>query len=67
VQIGNLTHDSVHAYNLEESARFYKEVFGMDEIPAPSFYSLCAGCRWATCNYTSSRARCLLPRGTTSA
>ena len=31
------THVSVHAHDLEESARFYKEVFGMQEIPAPDF------------------------------
>ena len=31
------THVSVHAHNLEESARFYKEVFGMQEIPSPDF------------------------------
>jgi YD repeat-containing protein len=34
-----LTHVNVHAYDLEESARFYKEVFGMEEIPAPNFSS----------------------------
>jgi YD repeat-containing protein len=32
-----LTHVSVHAYDLEESARFYRELFGMEEIPAPDF------------------------------
>lgn len=31
------THVSVHAYDLDESARFYKELFGMEEIPAPDF------------------------------
>ena len=31
------THVSVHAQDLEESARFYKEVFGMEEVPAPGF------------------------------
>lgn len=31
------THVSVHAHDLEESARFYKELFGMEEIPAPDF------------------------------
>lgn len=31
------THVSVHAYDLEESARFYTELFGMEEIPAPDF------------------------------
>ena len=31
------THISVHAYDLDESARFYKELFGMEEIPAPDF------------------------------
>jgi lactoylglutathione lyase len=33
------THVSVHAYDLEDSARFYTEVFGMEEIPAPNFSS----------------------------
>jgi len=32
-----LTHVSVHAHDLEESARFYEELFGMEEIPAPDF------------------------------
>jgi YD repeat-containing protein len=32
-----LTHVSVHAHDLEESARFYKELFGMEEVPAPDF------------------------------
>lgn len=31
------THVSVHANDLEESARFYKEFFGMEEIPSPDF------------------------------
>ncbi len=31
------THVSVHAHDLDESARFYAEVFGMEEIPAPAF------------------------------
>ena len=32
-----MTHVSVHAHELEESARFYEELFGMEEIPAPDF------------------------------
>ena len=32
-----MTHVSVHAHDLEESARFYEELFGMEEIPAPDF------------------------------
>ena len=32
-----MTHVSVHAHDLEESARFYKELFGMEEISAPDF------------------------------
>ena len=39
MQATGFTHVSVHAYDLEESARFYKEVFGMEEIPAPNFSS----------------------------
>jgi lactoylglutathione lyase len=31
------THVSVHAHDLDESTRFYKELFGMEEIPAPDF------------------------------
>lgn len=31
------THVSVHANDLDESARFYEELFGMEEIPAPDF------------------------------
>ncbi len=31
------THTSVHAHDLDESVRFYKELFGMEEIPAPDF------------------------------
>lgn len=30
-------HVSVHAHDLDESARFYTEVFGMEEIPTPNF------------------------------
>ncbi|MEW6636764.1 MAG: VOC family protein [Actinomycetota bacterium] len=31
------THVSVHARDLEESARFYRDLFGMEEVPAPEF------------------------------
>jgi lactoylglutathione lyase len=31
------THVSVHAYDLEESLRFYTEVLGMRRIPSPDF------------------------------
>ena len=31
------THVSVHAHDLDESVRFYQELFGMEEIPAPGF------------------------------
>ena len=31
------THVSVHAHDLDESVRFYKEFFGMEELPAPGF------------------------------
>jgi len=33
------THVSVHAHDLDESVRFYKELFGMEELPAPRFPS----------------------------
>ena len=33
------THVSVHAHDLEESARFYKDFFGMEEVPSPEFSS----------------------------
>ncbi len=32
-----ITHVSVHARDFEESVRFYREVFGMEEVPAPDF------------------------------
>jgi len=31
------THVSIHAYDLEESVRFYVEVFGMQHVPSPDF------------------------------
>ena len=31
------THVSVHAHDLDESVRFYLELFGMEELPAPGF------------------------------
>ena len=31
------THVSIHAYDLEESTRFYVDVFGMRRVPAPDF------------------------------
>ena len=31
------THVSIHAYDLEESLRFYTEVFGMRRVPSPDF------------------------------
>lgn len=34
---GRLNHVSVHAPELDRSARFYKEVFGLEEISAPEF------------------------------
>jgi lactoylglutathione lyase len=37
VRARGLTHVSVHAHDLEESTRFYEELFGMEEIPAPDF------------------------------
>jgi catechol 2,3-dioxygenase-like lactoylglutathione lyase family enzyme len=32
-----ITHVSIHANDLEESARFYEEVFGMERIPTAKF------------------------------
>jgi catechol 2,3-dioxygenase-like lactoylglutathione lyase family enzyme len=31
------THVSVHAHDLDESTRFYRELFNMEDIPAPDF------------------------------
>jgi YD repeat-containing protein len=33
----NLNHISVVARNLEESTRFYEELFGMERVPTPNF------------------------------
>ncbi len=30
-------HVSIHAYDMEESLRFYMEVFGMERLPSPDF------------------------------
>ena len=32
-----LNHVSIHASNMEESLRFYIEVFGMERLPSPNF------------------------------
>ena len=37
VRATRINHVSVHAVDLEESARFYEDVFGMERIPAPKF------------------------------
>jgi catechol 2,3-dioxygenase-like lactoylglutathione lyase family enzyme len=39
VRATGFTHVSVHARELEESTRFYKEFFGMEEVPSPDFSS----------------------------
>jgi catechol 2,3-dioxygenase-like lactoylglutathione lyase family enzyme len=31
------THVSINAHDLDESVRFYQELFGMEEVPAPDF------------------------------
>ncbi len=37
MQTNGFTHVSVHDHDLDESAHFYQELFGMEEIPAPNF------------------------------
>ena len=37
IKATGFTHTSVHAHDLDESVRFYKELFGLEEIPAPDF------------------------------
>ncbi len=37
MRANGFTHTSIHAHDLEESARFYTELFGMEEVPAPDF------------------------------
>jgi catechol 2,3-dioxygenase-like lactoylglutathione lyase family enzyme len=37
VRASGINHVSISAANLEESTRFYEEVFGMERIPAPVF------------------------------
>ena len=37
MRANGFTHVSVHAYDLDESVRFYKELFSMEELPAPGF------------------------------
>jgi catechol 2,3-dioxygenase-like lactoylglutathione lyase family enzyme len=51
------THATVHAHDLDESARFYKELFGMENILTPDFTSFSV--RWLRvgCSFTSSSAK----------
>lgn len=37
MKASGFTHVSVHAHDLDESVRFYVEMFGMEEVPAPDF------------------------------
>jgi lactoylglutathione lyase len=37
VRATSLNHVSIHAPDLEASARFYTEIFGMERIPSPNF------------------------------
>ena len=37
MRANSFTHVSVHAYDLEESMRFYTELSEMEEVPAPNF------------------------------
>jgi catechol 2,3-dioxygenase-like lactoylglutathione lyase family enzyme len=37
VRATGFTHVSIGARDLEESVRFYKDFFGMEEVPAPDF------------------------------
>ena len=37
MKANGITHVSIGAHDLEESARFYKDLFGMEEVPAPAF------------------------------
>ncbi len=37
MRTNGFTHVSVHAHDLDESVRFYADLFGMEEIPAPGF------------------------------
>ncbi len=39
MKTNGFTHVSVHAHDLEQSARFYTDLFGMEEIPSPDFPS----------------------------
>jgi len=37
VRATGFTHVSIGARDLDESVRFYKDLFGMEEVPAPNF------------------------------
>jgi catechol 2,3-dioxygenase-like lactoylglutathione lyase family enzyme len=37
VRATRLNHVSIHAYDMEESLRFYTELFGMERMPSPNF------------------------------
>jgi catechol 2,3-dioxygenase-like lactoylglutathione lyase family enzyme len=37
VRARRFNHVSIHAYDMEESVRFYMEVFGLERLPSPDF------------------------------
>jgi catechol 2,3-dioxygenase-like lactoylglutathione lyase family enzyme len=37
MRVRGFTHVSVHAHDLDESVRFYRDLFGMEEVPSPDF------------------------------
>ena len=66
MKTNGFTHVSVHAHDLEYSARFYTDLFGMEEIPSPDFPFPVRWLKVGALNSTSSRARRRLPPDTTS-
>ena len=57
VRATGINHVSISARDLEESTRFYEEIFGMERIPTPSSPIACSGCASATCNSTCFSTR----------
>ena len=60
------THVSVHAHDLDESVRFYTEVFGIEETLAPAFLFPVRWLRVGNLQPHSSRAKIRHLKATTS-
>jgi catechol 2,3-dioxygenase-like lactoylglutathione lyase family enzyme len=58
----SINHVSIHARDLERSAAFYEQLFGMRRIPTPTFaFPVAWGCAWVAssciCSFAQTHRR----------